>query len=83
MRKLSWIGLLIVLLIGTVSIGAASNNAVDAPAYTLMGKVTDASGSALEGVTVSAITDGGAHHVSVYSQADGTFRIEGLPVGKL
>ncbi len=47
-------------------------------AATISGKIVDASGKAMEGVTVSAIDDARAQSVSVFSQADGSFTIDGL-----
>ena len=51
-----------------------------APGYaaTISGKIVDASGKAMEGVTVSAFDDSLALSVSVFSQADGSFTIDGL-----
>ncbi len=47
-------------------------------AATISGKVTDASGKAMEGVTVSAFDPEREMSVSVFSQADGSFKIDGL-----
>ena len=44
----------------------------------IQGKVTDASGKVMEGVMVSAFDDERRQSTSVFSQADGTFRIDGL-----
>jgi len=49
---------------------------VDAEA--IRGKVVDASGKAMEGVTVSAFDKERQQSISVFSQADGSFRIDGL-----
>jgi virginiamycin B lyase len=49
-----------------------------AHAETIRGKVTDASGKAMEGVTVSAFDKGHQKSTSVFTQADGFFKIEGL-----
>ena len=49
-----------------------------ADARTIRGKVADASGKALEGVTVSAFDDQRRQSTSVFSQADGSFTIDGL-----
>ena len=47
-------------------------------AATINGKVVDAAGKAMEGVTVSAFDEERQLSVSVFSQADGSFRIDGL-----
>ena len=47
-------------------------------AATIKGKVVDASGKALEGVTVSAFDEERNQSISVFSQADGSFTIDGL-----
>ena len=47
-------------------------------AATINGKVVDASGKAMEGVTVSAFDEERRQSVSVFSQADGSFAIDGL-----
>ena len=44
----------------------------------ISGKVVDASGKPMEGVTVSAFDPEREMSVSVFSQADGSFRIDGL-----
>ncbi len=45
---------------------------------TISGKIVDAAGKAVEGVTVSAFDDDRKQSVSVFSQADGSFSISGL-----
>ena len=77
MRQHSWTSLLLIALVGLVTIAAGA--AKDTPEYTLDGKVVDEAGKPIRGATISALTDGGAHKVTVYSQADGSFKIEGLP----
>ena len=47
-------------------------------AATINGKVVDASGKAMEGVTVSAFDEERRQSISVFSQADGSFTIDGL-----
>jgi streptogramin lyase len=47
-------------------------------AATINGKVVDASGKPLEGVTVSAFDEARDQSISVFSQADGSFKIDGL-----
>jgi streptogramin lyase len=47
-------------------------------AASVSGKVVDASGKAMEGVTVSAFDAEREMSVSVFSQADGSFKIDGL-----
>lgn len=47
-------------------------------AATISGTVVDASGKAMEGVMVSAYDEARAQSTSVFSQADGTFTIDGL-----
>ena len=51
-----------------------------APGYaaTISGKIVDASGKAMEGVTVSAYDEEREQSISVFSQADGSFTIDGL-----
>ena len=49
-----------------------------ADAETIRGKVTDASGKAMEGVMVSAFDEERLKSVSVFSQSDGSFKIDGL-----
>ena len=44
-------------------------------AETINGKVVDASGKAMEGVTVSAFDEERQQSISVFSQADGSFAI--------
>ncbi len=53
-------------------------SATQASAETISGKVLDASGKPIEGVTVSAFDEERQQSVSVFSQADGTFLIDGL-----
>ena len=59
---------------------AALALAVALPVYgaEITGKVTDASGNPLEGVTVSAFDPDLEMSVSVFSQSDGSFTIDGL-----
>ena len=45
---------------------------------TISGKVTNASGKAMEGVMVSAFDAARKQSTSVFSQADGSFTIDGL-----
>jgi streptogramin lyase len=47
-------------------------------AATINGKVVDTSGKPLEGVTVSAFDEARDQSISVFSQADGSFKIDGL-----
>ena len=47
-------------------------------AKTISGKVVDAKGKPMEGVTVSAFDKERAQSISVFSQSDGSFRIDGL-----
>ena len=47
-------------------------------AASISGMVLDASGDPMEGVTVSAFDDSRAQSISVFSQADGSFVIDGL-----
>ncbi|MCZ6772920.1 MAG: carboxypeptidase regulatory-like domain-containing protein, partial [Proteobacteria bacterium] len=47
-------------------------------AATIRGKVVDASGKPMEGVTVSAFDEAHQKSISVFSQADGSFTIDGL-----
>ncbi len=47
-------------------------------AETISGKIVDANGKAMEGVTVSAFDEAHNKSVSVFSQADGSFKIDGL-----
>jgi streptogramin lyase len=47
-------------------------------AETISGKIVDANGKAMEGVTVSAFDEAHNKSVSVFSQADGSFTIDGL-----
>lgn len=47
-------------------------------AATISGKVTDASGKGMEGVTVSAFDPEREMSVSTFSQSDGSFKIDGL-----
>ncbi|MCZ6772917.1 MAG: carboxypeptidase-like regulatory domain-containing protein, partial [Proteobacteria bacterium] len=47
------------------------------------GKVVDASGKAMEGVTISAFDEERQQSISVFSQADGSFEIDGLRDVKL
>ena len=54
---------------------------VPAFAASISGKIVDASGSAMEGVTVSAQDADREKYVSVFSQADGSFTIDGLADG--
>jgi len=67
---------------GTLRIAAmalvlfASQREVDAE--TIRGKVVSASGKAMEGVMVSAFDENRRQSISVFSQADGSFVIDGL-----
>lgn len=47
-------------------------------AATISGKVVDASGKAMEGVTVSAFDEQRKQSISVFSKTDGSFSIDGL-----
>jgi len=47
-------------------------------AETICGKVVDASGKAMEGVTVSAFDEDRQQSISVFTQADGSFTIDGM-----
>ena len=47
-------------------------------AETIYGKVVDSSGKAMEGVMLSAFDEARQKSISVFSQADGTFKIDGL-----
>ncbi|MCS1411914.1 MAG: hypothetical protein M2R45_05116 [Verrucomicrobia subdivision 3 bacterium] len=49
-----------------------------ADAKTIWGTVVDEAGKAMEGVMVSAFDDGQQQSISVFSQADGSFVIDGL-----
>ena len=49
-----------------------------ADAETIRGKVLDSSGKAMEGVMVSAFDEDRQQSVSVFSQADGAFLLDGL-----
>ena len=49
-----------------------------ADAANISGTITDASGKAMEGVTVTAFDDVREQNTSVFTQADGSFTIEGL-----
>ncbi len=53
-------------------------SATPADAETISGKVVDPDGKAMEGVTVSAFDEERQMSVSVFSQADGSFTIDGL-----
>jgi streptogramin lyase len=57
---------------------AFSALADSATAATISGKVRDAAGKPVEGATVSAIDQAHQKSVSVFSQADGSFTIDGL-----
>src|SRR6185369_6071772 len=74
---------LMAALVLTLAFGFAFAPAAHAQAAssTLSGKATDADGSALPGVTITATEKGtGLSRVAV-TGADGTFRIVALPVG--
>ena len=53
-------------------------SALDAPAETMRGTVVDQSGKAVAGVMVSAFDGDRRQSTSVFSQADGSFTIDGL-----
>ena len=53
-------------------------SALDAPAETIRGTVVDQSGKAVAGVMVSAFDEGHRKWVSTFSQADGSYQIDGL-----
>ncbi len=57
---------------------AISTAATRARAESIAGKVVDQSGKPVEGVMVSAIDDQHRKWTSVFTQSDGTFKIEGL-----
>jgi len=65
------------LKVGLVLLAVAAV-AMPAGAATISGKVLDASGKPMEGVTVSAFDPEREMSVSVFSQADGSFSIDGL-----
>ena len=50
----------------------------DVDAATISGKVVDAAGKAMEGVMVSAFDEDRKQSISVFSQANGSFTIDGL-----
>ena len=75
-----WISL-VCLAAGTlVLLGAAT--AVDVPDVSLAGKVVDQNGAPVAGATVSAFTGDMTKSTSVFSKADGTFRLDALPAGR-
>ena len=57
---------------------ALSTLDTQASAETIRGKVTDASGEAIEGVMISAFDEDRKLSTSVFSQRDGSFIIDGL-----
>ena len=67
-RKVSLAALALALSLGAARIDAA----------TIRGRVVDAQGKAMEGVTVSAFDEERQLSISVFSQADGSFTIDGL-----
>ena len=62
----------------TAMVLAFSVSMTQADAKTIRGKVTDASGKAMEGVMVSAFDEERKQSISVFSQADGSFAIDHL-----
>ena len=67
-RKVMLAALAMALCVSTARLDAA----------TIRGKVVDAKGKAMEGVTVSAFDVEREQSISVFSQADGSFTIDGL-----
>ncbi|HUP25702.1 MAG TPA: carboxypeptidase regulatory-like domain-containing protein [Thermoanaerobaculia bacterium] len=80
MARTGWIGLLAVLVVAAMAV-AANNAAVDVPAVQISGMVTDDGGKPMRGAMVSAVAADGMHSVTVYSQPDGSFRLDGLAMG--
>ena len=63
-------------LVGVLLI--ASTALAESKVATISGKVVNAAGDGLEGVMVSAVDDEQRKWVSVFTQKDGTFKVEGL-----
>jgi streptogramin lyase len=68
MTRTIWVAAVVALCVSTADVDAG----------TISGKVVDASGKAMEGVTVSAFDEKLRRSISVFSQADGSFKIDGL-----
>ena len=73
-RSLLLVAFLILILVPTL-IFAQTN------AGSLSGRVTDASGAGLPGVTVTATNSATGFNRSVVTEADGSYRFQSLPVG--
>ena len=56
----------------------ASTALAESKVATISGKVVNAAGDGVEGVMVSAVDDEQRKWVSVFTQKDGTFKVEGL-----
>ncbi len=69
MTRTVWVSAMVVALCGSLA---------HVNAETIRGKVVNAAGKALEGVTVSARDEAMQKTISVFSQADGSFKIDGL-----